>query len=94
MTGLELANIQGILYTMTYRLHIDIPIEAFSVEEAQEKARGILNELSIREDAQMGHLVEEINYRLGHDDDRQRSNYLDIDTRGHCSSKKSKVRFR
>ena len=79
---------------MTYRLHIDIPIDACTVEEAQEKAKVLLNELAIREDAQVAHLVEEINYRLGHDDDRQRSNYLDIDARGHCSSKKSKIRFR
>lgn len=79
---------------MTYRLHIDIPIDACTVEEAQEKAKVLLNELAIREDAQVGHLVEEINYRLGHDDDRQRSNYLDIDARGHCSSKKSKICFR
>lgn len=75
-----------------YRLHIDIPIDACSLEEAQEKARQVLTELSIREGMPMSRLTEEINYRLGHDDDRQRSNYLEIDSRGHCSSKKTKIR--
>ena len=78
---------------MTYRLHIDIPIDACSVEEAQEKTRQILAELSIREGMQMAHLAEEINFRLGHDDDRQRSNYLEINSSGHCSSKKKKIRL-
>jgi hypothetical protein len=78
---------------MTYRLHIDIPIDACSVEEAQEKTRQILAELSIGEGMQMGHLTEEINFRLGHDDDRQRSNYLEINSSGHCSSKKTKIRL-
>ena len=76
-----------------YRLHIDIPIDACSVEEAQEKARQVLTELSIREGMPMSHLTEEINYRLGHDDDRQRSNYLEINSSGHCSSKKTKIRL-
>jgi hypothetical protein len=85
-------NIQGKIHTMSYRLHIDIPIEACSVEEAQEKARQILSELCVREGMELSHLTEEVNYRLGHDDDRQRSNYLEIDSRGHCSSKKTKVK--
>jgi hypothetical protein len=35
--------------------------------------------------------VEEINYRLGHDDDRQKSNYFLKDTNGHVNNKKSKI---
>jgi len=75
---------------MSYRLHIDIPIDACTVEEAQEKTKQILAELSVEH---IRHLAEEINYRLGHDDDRQRSNYLEINSRGHCSSKKTKIKF-
>jgi hypothetical protein len=78
---------------MTYRLHIDIPFDACSVEEAQEKAKQLLNELSINNNIKLGHLAEELNYRLGNDEDRQRSNYLDINHKGHCSSKKSTIRF-
>lgn len=35
--------------------------------------------------------VEEINYRLGHDDDRQKSNYFLKDANGHVNNKKSKI---
>jgi hypothetical protein len=37
--------------------------------------------------------IEQINYRLGHDEDRQKSNYLMMDDNGHCSTKKTKVRI-
>ncbi len=87
------SNIQGKIRIMPYRLHIDIPVEACTVEEAQEKTKQILSELCIHESMRLSHLTEEVNFRLGHDDDRQRSNYLEIDPRGHCSSKKTKIRF-
>jgi hypothetical protein len=35
--------------------------------------------------------VEEINFRLGHDDDRQKSNYLMKNENGHVNNKKSKI---
>jgi hypothetical protein len=35
--------------------------------------------------------IEEINYRLGHDDDRQKSNYLQKNENGHVNNKKSKI---
>jgi hypothetical protein len=35
--------------------------------------------------------VDEVYYRLGHDDDRQKSNYLDKNENGHCSNKKLKL---
>jgi hypothetical protein len=35
--------------------------------------------------------ADTINYRLGHDDDRQKSNYLDKNENGHVSNKKSKI---
>jgi hypothetical protein len=35
--------------------------------------------------------VEEINYRLGHDEDRQKSNYFQKDSNGHVNNKKSKI---
>ncbi|MFN9953303.1 MAG: hypothetical protein ACK55I_09400, partial [bacterium] len=35
--------------------------------------------------------VEEINYRLGHDDDRQKSNYFIKNENGHVNNKKSKI---
>jgi len=33
----------------------------------------------------------QINYRLGHDDDRQKSNYLNMDAEGHVNNKKTRL---
>lgn len=87
--GLTGLNIEGTIIAM-FRLHIDIPIEAASIEEAQEIARGIVKEIQLP-DPSLG--VTEMNYRLGHDEDRQRSNYLDIDERGHCSHRKCRIKW-
>ena len=38
-----------------------------------------------------GNVLTEINYRLGHDDDRQKSNYLIKTESGHVANKKSRV---
>ena len=78
---------------MPYRLHIDIPLN-MSEEEALIASQQILGSLAnVETDAiiltAIG--VEEINYRLGHDDDRQKSNYFMKDTNGHVNNKKSKI---
>jgi hypothetical protein len=80
---------------MPYRIHIDIPIETLTVEEAQVIAKDILNKLGIlnTDNEQLAGTGVEMNYRLGHDDDRQRSNYFDLDERGHCTHKKIRVKF-
>lgn len=80
-----------------YRLHIDIPLgtdeeEAiqqvnalmhwhFSDVEAQEKLNTIMGG------------IEQVNYRLGHDEDRQKSNYLNKNENGHVTNKKLKLTF-
>ena len=78
---------------MPYRLHIDIPLE-MSEDEARIASIQILGLLA-SEDAQAIVLnaigVEEINYRLGHDDDRQKSNYLQKNENGHVNNKKSRI---
>jgi hypothetical protein len=35
--------------------------------------------------------VEQVNYRLGHDEDRQKSNYLLKNENGHVSNKKCHI---
>ncbi len=35
--------------------------------------------------------VEQVNYRLGHDEDRQKSNYLIKNENGHVSNKKCHI---
>jgi len=78
---------------MPYRLHIDIPLN-MSEDEALIASRQILGILADEEtDALILNAIgiEEINYRLGHDDDRQKSNYFIKDTNGHVNNKKSKI---
>lgn len=81
-----------------YRLHIDIPLgenEAEAVSAAQEFAKWILMDQEgkdrIRKTLGMGETTMIVNYRLGNDNDRQRSNYLDINENGHVSTKKMRV---
>jgi hypothetical protein len=76
---------------MQYRLHIDIPMP-FSEEEAlkaSEMVMSFLHNTVLIERLN----IEQINYRLGHDDDRQKSNYFMKDSNGHVNNKKSKITF-
>ena len=78
---------------MTYRLHIDIPIngdEAQALEVAREIIRFCYdNGISEKRMRELG--LEQINYRLGHDEDRQKSNYFMKTPSGHVNNKKSKI---
>ena len=82
-----------------YRLHIDIPLgenETNAAYKANLLVRELLGEHLHHNNDVLGHLnekydVEELNYRLGHDEDRQKSNYLDKNENGHCSNKKTKI---
>ena len=78
-----------------YRLHIDIPLDV-SEEEAIRISENIMNLLFLSEStkSEIHNLgVTQINYRLGHDNDRQRSNYFMKNENGHVNNKKSKVIF-
>lgn len=72
-----------------YRLHIDIPMP-FTEEEALKKSElliAFLQNTAMIEKVE----IDQINYRLGHDDDRQKSNYFIKDENGHVNNKKSKI---
>jgi len=78
---------------MSYRLHIDVPLN-MSEEEAVIATRQILGVLADEETdaiilSAIG--VDEINYRLGNDEDRQKSNYMHKNDNGHVSTKKSTI---
>jgi len=80
-----------------YRLFIDIPISAATTEEAVKIGQHIMDAMILSENNKMSFRVvgvEQLNYRLGHDEDRQKSNYFILDDKGHCSNKKSKVNFK
>lgn len=80
---------------MTYRLHIDIAING-SEEDALKKASEIVrfcfdNHIAEKTMRELG--VETVNYRLGHDEDRQRSNYFLKNENGHVNNKKSHINY-
>jgi hypothetical protein len=72
-----------------YRLHIDIPMP-FTEEEALKASElivGAINNMILIDHCN----ITEINYRLGHDDDRQKSNYFTKNENGHVNNKKCKI---
>lgn len=77
-----------------YRLHIDITLGE-NEENAIESASRIISSVGVhvknrsREDIS----ITGMNYRLGHDDDRQKSNYLMKNEEGHVNNKKCRVTF-
>ena len=78
---------------MEYRLHIDIPLGS-DEEEAIKNTESIMRifRSSRNSDLMWSALnVSQVNYRLGHDEDRQKSNYLDKNENGHVSNKKTRI---
>ena len=77
-----------------YRLHIDIPLGT-SEEEAIQIASQMVSTINthVRDRAFIDPVIEGMNWRLGHDDDRQKSNYLDINENGHVTNKKCSVKY-
>ena len=76
-----------------FRLHIDIPLpldESGAAALTREVVDAMLAavETRLREAG-----ISELNYRLGHDEDRQKSNYLLKTASGHVVNKKSRVSF-
>jgi hypothetical protein len=71
-----------------YRLHIDIPMP-FTESDAKSLSLSIIQMLDKEAIKAMG--VDQINYRLGHDEDRQKSNYFMTNASGHVNNKKSKI---
>ena len=73
-----------------YRLFIDIPLP-FTQEDSLEISNKILQLIQSQHELLNSLNVNQINYRLGHDEDRQNRNYFVIDQAGHASTKKSKI---
>ena len=76
-----------------FRLHIDIPLpldESGAAALTREVVDAMLAAVAARL-REAG--VSELNYRLGHDEDRQKSNYLLKTASGHVVNKKSRVSF-
>ena len=72
-----------------YRLHIDIPL-GDDEEDAIRRGKFIAQDWLRFAFEKIGGIDSvDINYRLGHDDDRQKSNYFHKNENGHVNNKKS-----
>lgn len=74
-----------------FRLHIDIPLNTNEATAAALSETIIAMLVDNITPVVNGNVLTEINYRLGHDDDRQKSNYLIKTESGHVANKKSRV---
>lgn len=73
-----------------FRLHMDFPLEMSESDcvGATNKLVGFLEQnKQLLIDMGFG----DINFRLGHDDDRQKSNYMIKNENGHVANKKSRI---
>ena len=74
-----------------FRLHIDIPLSR-TEQEAAQTAQAIIALLEHKvHPSRNVFAVDVINYRLGNDRDRQKSNYLIKNDNGHVANKKLKI---
>lgn len=71
-----------------FRLHIDIPL-SMTEADAVTASKKIVELLEKEKMLTIG--AEQVNYRLGHDEDRQKSNYLLKNENGHVSNKKCHI---
>ena len=73
-----------------FRLHMDFPLEM-----NESDCVGTTNKLVAFLEQNKQLLIDmgftDINFRLGHDDDRQKSNYLIKNENGHVANKKSRI---
>ena len=77
-----------------YRLHIDIPLGENEARAIQKSMLLISEFFKIDHSSTVNIIGEKydlkkVSYRLGHDEDRQKSNYLDKNKNGHVSNKKT-----
>ena len=75
-----------------YRLHIDIPVGT-DEEEAIRIATHMVSSIAVHvgNRAKIDDEVTGMNYRLGNDEDRQKSNYIDKTENGHVTTKKCRI---
>tara|TARA_Y100000004_G_C8868606_1_gene392239 strand:- start:702 stop:959 length:258 start_codon:yes stop_codon:yes gene_type:complete len=80
-----------------YRLHIDIPLgsnENDAIQQVEDLMRWHFEDPDAREKVKnLMSDVTQINYRLGHDEDRQKSNYMKKTENGHVTNKKCRLDY-
>ena len=73
-----------------FRLHMDFPLEMNELD-CINSVNKFTDFLQQNKDVliQMG--FKDVNFRLGHDQDRQKSNYMIKNENGHVANKKSRI---
>ena len=73
-----------------FRLHMDFPLTS-SETDSLAATNKFIEFLSQNEDVLIAMGFTDINFRLGNDEDRQKSNYLIKNENGHVANKKSRI---
>ena len=73
-----------------FRLHMDFPLTTVENESIASTAM-FLNFLQNHKQELIDMGITDINYRLGNDQDRQKSNYMIRNENGHIANKKSRI---
>jgi hypothetical protein len=75
-----------------FRLHIDIPLPHTEEQatDAVSRVMTVFQDPTIT-DFLKSNGIASVNYRLGHDEDRQKSNYLIKSPSGHVANKKCRI---
>ena len=73
-----------------FRLHMDFPLTTDENGSVASVAV-LINFFQTHKQELIDMGFTDINYRLGHDDDRQKSNYMIKNENGHVANKKSRI---
>ena len=73
-----------------FRLHMDFPLTTVENESIASTAV-FLNFLQNHKQELIDMGITDVNYRLGNDNDRQKSNYMIRNENGHIANKKSRI---
>ena len=73
-----------------FRLHMDFPLTS-SESDSLAATNNFVEFLSQNKDMLITMGFTDINFRLGNDEDRQKSNYLIKNENGHVANKKSRI---
>ena len=73
-----------------FRLHLDLPLKTTETDSVTI-TNAFIRFLEERRGELIFMGVTDINYRLGNDEDRQKSNYLIKNQNGHVANKKSRI---
>ena len=73
-----------------FRLHMDFPLKT-DEQGSITSVTALIAFLQTHKQELIDMGFDDINYRLGHDQDRQKSNYMIKNENGHVANKKSRI---